>query len=521
MGYRKMAKEDVYEIIRRWHAGQSTSRIAKTEGCDRKTVRKYIIKLLKAGVTRSEALPPKQKLYQIIGKVSSVNKRPRSATEELARFEDELRELIHDPKEPVKPKTAFEIVKIKHNLEVSYETFKIFARQRALTVKPKKQIIRIELPAGLETQIDYGRVGYLQDPWSRKNRVVWAFCGILSCSRYPFIQYVFTQKKESFAESFIDMWEFYGGVTEIASIDNLKAGVIKPDLYDPKLNKSLQEVAEYYGFFIDPCRVGKYTDKGKVERFVPVAREVFRKLKKLHPIVDIHELNEHVLIWCKQEYGQKEHGTTRVAPAVAFEEVEKKKLKRLPEERFEVPVWGQAHVHQGDQFFTFDKKRYALPVAYRGKDVWVRYSRKSRLLYVFYEDELIREYVINSKVINYFPEDFPEGKREMMNGGYPRYLLEKARVYGENSYRLIESVLEPHAYLNARRARGMIEIMKKYSRRPYFEQVCRKALSRRVKLPRSFRAMLEAEERQLALSGGIEISETGKQMVRDIGYYLN
>ena len=73
MGYRKMAKEDVYEIIRRWHAGQSISRIAKTEGCDRKTVRKYIIKLLKAGVTRNEALPPKQKLYQIIGKVSSVN----------------------------------------------------------------------------------------------------------------------------------------------------------------------------------------------------------------------------------------------------------------------------------------------------------------------------------------------------------------------------------------------------------------------------------------------------------------
>ena len=34
------------------------------------------------------------------------------------------------------------------------------------------------------------------------------------------------------------MFEYYGGVTEVLSLDNLKAGVIKPDLYDPKLNKA-------------------------------------------------------------------------------------------------------------------------------------------------------------------------------------------------------------------------------------------------------------------------------------------
>ena len=42
MGYRKMSREEVYEILRRWHRGQSVSRIAETEQCDRKTIQKYI-----------------------------------------------------------------------------------------------------------------------------------------------------------------------------------------------------------------------------------------------------------------------------------------------------------------------------------------------------------------------------------------------------------------------------------------------------------------------------------------------
>ncbi len=85
--------------------------------------------------------------------------------------------------------------------------------------------------------------------------MIGVFCAVLAHSRLPFIQFVHTQDQKSFVGSFIDMFEYYGGVTEIQSIDNLKSGVIKPDLYDPKLNKSLQEMIEYYATFIDPCRI--------------------------------------------------------------------------------------------------------------------------------------------------------------------------------------------------------------------------------------------------------------------------
>ncbi len=204
-----------------------------------------------------------------------------------------------------------------------------------------------------------------------------------------------------------------------------------------------------------------------------------------------------------------------------FEENEKETLKKLPEERFESPIWVPAHVHRGDQFFSFDKRRYSLPEAYKGLDVWVRYTERNKLLRVFFDRRLIREYVVTGKAINYVPEDFPEGKREMMNGGFPRYLLRKAQVFGEASCKLIESILEPHAYLNCRRAQGILAIMKEYRGKPFYEQVCRRALQRGVKLPRTFKAMLKAEESQLVLDMGINISELGRQMVRDATYYIN
>jgi hypothetical protein len=289
--------------------------------------------------------------------------------------------------------------------------------------------------------------------------------------------------------------------------------VIKPHLYDPTLNKSFSEMAEHYGVFIDPCRVATPTDKGKVERLVPSARQLFRKLKKLHPTATIHELNRMAREWCLNEYGMREHGTTHEMPAMAFKEREKSALRPLPDERFQVPCWKKATVHP-DQFFSYDKKRYSLPPKYRRKEVWIRQC--GSMLQVYHEHILIREYIFTEKKMNHVPEDFPETVREMMNGGYPKYLLDQAKKFGDIPSQLIEAVLQPHAYLNARRARGMLQVMEDYHHKSFFVDVCRKAIQKRVKLPKTFKQMLNHEDGQLTLDMTIEMSHEGSAMVRDI-----
>ena len=63
-------------------------------------------------------------------------------------------------------------------------------------------------------------------------------------------------------------FEYFGGVPGRWIIDNLKAGVDKPDREEPRLNPSFREFAEHYNVAVRPARSGRATDKGPVEASV-------------------------------------------------------------------------------------------------------------------------------------------------------------------------------------------------------------------------------------------------------------
>jgi hypothetical protein len=111
----------------------------------------------------------------------------------------------------------------------------------------------------------------------------------------------------------------------------------------------------------------------------------------------------------------------------------------------------------------------------------------------------------------------------MMQGRYPQYLLRKSQAYGPDAARLIASVLRPHAYLNALRAQGMLEVMKQYDGKPFFDEICREALCREVKLPSCLRVMLKDEEHKASETNATPLprSGEGEKMVREMNYYLS
>jgi hypothetical protein len=206
MSYRKMRKQDLWEIYRRWQAGQSLSRIAANERRDRKTVRQYLEGFQKLGLVAGEVPAERQRFYGIVERLLPARtERPSPGCEQLLRHKEELRDLINREKEPLKPKTAFKVVKTKYKPKVSYETFKRFVRQQGLKRAQRRTMIRIELPPGLEIQLDHGKVGTLRDATTGTNRAVWAFCGVLAFSRLPYVQFVFTQNQQSFVGSIVLM----------------------------------------------------------------------------------------------------------------------------------------------------------------------------------------------------------------------------------------------------------------------------------------------------------------------------
>jgi transposase len=64
-----------------------------------------------------------------------------------------------------------------------------------------------------------------------------------------------------------------GGTVRVIVLDNLKEGVLTPDIYDPALNPLYRDVLAHYGVVALPCRVGDPDRKGKVEAGVGHAQK--------------------------------------------------------------------------------------------------------------------------------------------------------------------------------------------------------------------------------------------------------
>lgn len=517
MGYRALKIDDLFELYRRWADGQSARSLARIYGFDRKTVEKYVHRFKDFDLSPNA---PPEVIREVLAGIAPSNRKPAPAFAALLPFEQEIRELINRNRNPLKAKSVWLVLAEKYGIasKTSYETFKRFVRNRRLAVSEQSTTIRIETDPGEEIQIDYGFVGYRRDEENGATRKVYAFCGVLSFCRLPFVRFSYAQNQTSFTESHVTMFTFYGGAAKRINLDNLKTGVLKAHVTDPAINKSYADLCAYYGVFVDPCRPASPKEKGKIERFIPQARELFRRLLTLHPGENLETLSERAQNWCLADYGEKPHGTTHIPPGKAFS-LEQPALRPLPARPFEVPRWTVASVHP-DQFIAVDKKYYSLPKAYVGKKVAVRVC--GAMVRIFFEEKEIRTYVVPRKSRAFYDEDFPEASRAMMNGTYPAYLVRTARErFGDAAAELVTRVLTPNANLNARRALALISLFNDYRDLPLFSSVIREALEQRITSAAYLKTMFDDERKQRPFPFVYTISDEGRVMTRDISYYLS
>jgi transposase len=120
--------------------------------------------------------------------------------------------------------------------------------------RQKVTVPRGPVDPGSEAQIDYGRLGMWFNPGTAKRVAVWAFVMVLSCSRHLFVRPVIRMDQTAWCACHVAAFEFFGRVPARRVCDNLKTGVDKPDLYDPRINRSYAELAGHYSTLIDPAR---------------------------------------------------------------------------------------------------------------------------------------------------------------------------------------------------------------------------------------------------------------------------
>lgn len=520
---------EIWEIIRRYRAGQTIRFIARAMGYDRKTVRKYIKHLRTKGMLDSGTTINKKEIAELFQESVTEHQRPSQKQSLLEPYLEELKDLVTE--QCLKPKTAFKVICGRHDLEgkVSYTSFKRFVRRNQLALNLKDITCRIETEPAEQLQIDYCKVGTLYDPLERRSRTLYAFIATLSFSRHKFIEFIFRQDQQSFVNSHVKAFSYFGGVPKTIVLDNLKDGVIKPDLYDPQFNRAYRELAEHYGTFLDPARIRSPKDKGKVERDVPTVREKFRELIALYPTIVLLELNHKALDWLVNGYGMTKHGTTHQMPYMVFQEEEQPKLIPLPHEAFEAAFWKEATVHP-DCYIQVKKKSYSVPYQYAGKKVWVKVS--NNIVQVFLNEQLIKEHVIPSEGYRKTDlKDFPENIQAALDKGLPRFLQDEAAKIGTEFRGLVGSILAPHAFMNLRRAQGIITVAKKYPAEVVEQAASQLILSARTNprsgplgqayyfTPKYFKASIEKLIEMEKEPQQIPLSEQTQSFIRDINYF--
>lgn len=525
MAYKRINLMDVFEIVRRWHSGQTISQIARTLGYDRKTVRSHICAAIERGIGKDKALPTKEIVLNILKDVIREKPNTQPVRHLLEPYQMEIIELVTAREYTLKPKIAFEVICRKYQLDkrISYSSFKRFYRERCkneVEIKQGKKAshltCRIETAPGQLIQIDYARMGLLYDVQEKRRRTVYAFIATFSHSRHKYIEFVFKQDQKSFVASHIRMLNFFGGAPETIASDNLKSGVIKPDLYDPRFNRLYLEMAEYYGLFLDPCRVGKPKDKGKVERDVQTVRQQFNKIIRLHINADIHQANQHIIGWIRDEYGQKEHGTTGLKPLLQFKEHEKPKLKPLPFKPFELAEWKSAKVHP-DCFVQYRKKFYSVPHQYVGKPVWIKATDK--IVSIYYDEKLIKQHLKSDAKRHTDFRDFPDNVRMALSDEIPRMLIAKAWKVGPYFKKMVAGTLKIHAFLNLRRAQGFIAMVDSFEEE-HIELAAQYIVETDINpTTRQFKHLVNLFCKNGKDGESMTISETTQSFIRSIDYF--
>ncbi len=362
----------------------------------------------------------------------------------------------------------------------SYQSVQRFARKLRGTQAPEARAVIVTAP-GQEAQVDYGTGPMVRDPETRKYRRTRLFVMTLGCSRKSVRLLAFRSSARIWAELHERAFRRFGGATHIVVLDNLREGVLVPDIYDPTLNPLYRDVLAHYGAVAMPCRVQDPDRKGKVESGVGHAQRT--PLKGLR-FESLEEAQAYLDRWEERWADTRIHGTTKRQVAAMFAE-EKPFLLPLPVEPFRYYQYGERIVHL-DGCVEVEAAYYGAPPGWIGRVVRVQWDEVFVRLLDPKTGQLLREHVRQKRGwYRIKPED--HSKRTPLRTSQ---LLWRAGRAGTHIGTLCEAIHRQQGEVGVRRILGVLSLAKKYGAAAV-DEACAAALEMGVQEYRFVRRYLE------------------------------
>lgn len=356
--------------------------------------------------------------------------------------------------------TIHQRLRDEHGLDASVASVRRWVAGN-LPEEARRAQVRVLRPGfaapGQEAQIDYGRLGMWTDPDTGRRHTVWAFVMVLACSRHLFVRPVLRMDQEAWTTCHVEAFAFFGGVPARLVPDNLKTGVDKPDLYDPKINRSYAELAAHYGALIDPARAFKPQDKPRVERPMPYVRDSFWRGRTF---TSLEAMQEEAAGWSRQVAGTRScRPLTGAAPAAVFAAIEAPTLKPLPVTEFVLATWSTGKVGP-DIHVKVGSALYSVPWALIGQRIHARST--ATMVQLVHDGKVVATHVRAGRgratnLDHYPPEKIAFHQRT------PTWCRKTAKEVGPACTAVIADLLQVNALFRLRAAQGVLGLRDKHT----------------------------------------------------------
>jgi transposase len=338
-----------------------------------------------------------------------------------------------------------------HGFRARYASVKCFVAKLEEQA-PREAHPVIETAPGEEGQVDYGDGPMVRHPMSGKYRRTRLFVFTLGYSRKCVRLLVWKSSSQIWSELHEKAFRRLGGAPRVVVLDNLKEGVLTPDVYDAALNPLYRDVLAHYGVTALPCRVRHPDRKGKVERSVDHAQRALHGLR----FEDPEAAQAYLDRWEERWADTRIHGTTKRQVAAMFAE-EQPHLRALPAEPFRFYRHGTRTVHL-DGAIEVEGAYYHLPPGWLGRRVAVQWDALHVRILDLTTGALVREHVVTAR-----------GRRRMRDEDRPARtpattlaLLARAARAGPHVGALCEHLHRHDGEAGVRRILGVLALAKKH-----------------------------------------------------------
>jgi len=259
----------------------------------------------------------------------------------------------------------------------------------------------------------------------------------------------------------------------VVKIDNLKAGVIDTNFYEPLIQRTYASFAAHYGFLPQPCRIYTPTDKGKVESGVKYVKDNGFKGRNFE---DYHQACEFLDDWLRNIANVRMHGTTRKVPLEVFEKEEKVRLGPLPSQDFVFSCSQKATLNTNCHF-SYNGIYYSAPHQYIGMDLDI--IEVNNLLKIYYEGTEIAVHTLNATAQGRYITNnahYPDSKNITTQDILDRQRVEMAEI-GPEAERFYEAFISQKGLgkYDYRSITGVLALRKKYDQKT-INEACKRAL---------------------------------------------